>query len=314
MDEAKRQFVVEVDASDVGVGTVLSQRSVSDNKLHPCAFLSKKLSPAERNYDVGNRELLAIKVALEEWRHWLEAAEQPFLVLTDHKNLQYIQSVKRLNSRQARWALFFTRFKFTLTYRPGSKNIKADALSCLFDPNPTPRLPSFVMPPSRVVGAVTWAIEEKLCPQVIHWAHTSFVSCHPGVRKTLFVIRQWFWWPSMERAVREYVAACPVCARNKSSCQPPSGLLRPLQVPHRPWTEISMDFVTGLPISEGQSTILTVVDRFSKMAHFIALPKLPSAKETAEVLLSQVFRIHGFPRDVVSDRGPQFVSFLERFL
>ena len=63
------QFMVEVDASDVGVGAILSQRSQVDNKLHPCAFLSQKLSPAERNYDVGNRELLAIKVALEEWRH-----------------------------------------------------------------------------------------------------------------------------------------------------------------------------------------------------------------------------------------------------
>src|SRR4029434_7650110 len=85
------QFVVEVNASDVGVGGIPSQRSPEDNKLHPCAFLSRKLSPAERNYDVGNRELLAIKVALEEWRHWLEGAEHLLLVWTDHKNLEYIQ-------------------------------------------------------------------------------------------------------------------------------------------------------------------------------------------------------------------------------
>ena len=64
------QFVVEVDASDTGVGAVLSQRSASDHKLHPCAFFSRRLSPPERNYDVGNRELLAVKLALEEWRHW----------------------------------------------------------------------------------------------------------------------------------------------------------------------------------------------------------------------------------------------------
>ncbi len=95
------QFVVEVDASDLGIGAVLSQRSVTDKRLHPCAFLSKKLSPAERNYGVGDRELLAIKVALEEWRHWLEGAEQPFLVWTDHKNLEYLKAAKRLNARQA---------------------------------------------------------------------------------------------------------------------------------------------------------------------------------------------------------------------
>lgn len=69
MPNPDRQFVVEVDASDVGVGAVLSQRAAEDGKLHPCAFYSHRLSPAEQNYDVGNRELLAVKLALEEWRH-----------------------------------------------------------------------------------------------------------------------------------------------------------------------------------------------------------------------------------------------------
>ena len=70
-------------------------------------FCPGDLSAAESNYDVGNRELLAVKVALEEWRHWLEGALHPFIVWTDHKNLEYIKQAKRLNSRQARWALFF---------------------------------------------------------------------------------------------------------------------------------------------------------------------------------------------------------------
>lgn len=93
------QFIVEVDASNSGMGAVLSQRTPGDQKLHPCAFFSQRLSPAERNYDVGNRELLAVVLALQEWRHWLEGSEQPFVVWTDHKNLSYLQSVKRLNSR-----------------------------------------------------------------------------------------------------------------------------------------------------------------------------------------------------------------------
>ncbi len=80
-------FIVEVDASEVGVGAVLSQRSVSDNRVRPCSFFSRSLSSAERNYDVGNRELLAVKLALEEWRHWLEGSKHPFIVWTDHKNL-----------------------------------------------------------------------------------------------------------------------------------------------------------------------------------------------------------------------------------
>lgn len=145
-----RQFVVEVDASDTGVGAVLSQRSAADGKLHPCAFFSRRLSQAERNYDVGNRELLALVLALQEWRHWLEGAAERFLVWMDHKNLSYLHGAKRLNSRQARWALFLGRFEFTLTYRPGSKNAKPDALSRQFSADlvqqdPEPILPSTCM-------------------------------------------------------------------------------------------------------------------------------------------------------------------------
>ena len=332
MPDHRRQFVVEVDASNEGIGAILSQRSEQDGKMHPCAFLSRRLSRAERNYDVGNRELLAVKMALEEWRHWLEGAEHPFIVWTDHKNLEYIRKAKRLNSRQARWGLFFNRFDFSLSYRPGSRNVKPDALSRLYDPEPVAKEPEPILPLTCVVGAVTWQIENEvkqangeapppcgcpenrlfvpvdLRPQVIHWAHTSLLSCHPGVRRTMFAISRRFWWPVMEPQVREYVEACSVCARNKTSSGARMGLLQPLPIPSRPWANISMDFVTGLPVSQGNTTVLTVVDRFSKMARFIALPKLPSAKETAEIMITHVFKVHGFPKDIVSDRGPQFVS------
>lgn len=94
-------------------------------KHHPCAFFSRCFTPAETNYDIGNCEFLAVQEALEEWHHGLEGAKHLFVVWTDHTNLIYIKAAKHLNSRQARWALFFTRFDFLLSYRPGSKNIKA---------------------------------------------------------------------------------------------------------------------------------------------------------------------------------------------
>ena len=146
-------FLVEVDASDVAVGAILSQRP-ADGKLHPCAFFSTRLSAAERNYNVGDRELLAIKMALEEWRHWLEGAQHPFIVWTDHKNLEYVQKAKRLNPRQARWALFFNRFDFILSYRPGLKNQKPDALSRLFQKAEDDRVPASILPSSKIVAPV----------------------------------------------------------------------------------------------------------------------------------------------------------------
>ncbi|CAJ0945591.1 unnamed protein product [Ranitomeya imitator] len=119
---------VEVDASEIGAGAVLSQRNSDGSLMKP------KFSPAERNYDVGNREL-AMKWAFEEWRHWLEGAKHRVVVLTDHKNLIYLESAKRLNPRQARWSLFFSRFDFVVSYLPRSKNVKADALSRSFLPD-----------------------------------------------------------------------------------------------------------------------------------------------------------------------------------
>ncbi|KAL3980939.1 ETS domain-containing transcription factor ERF [Sarotherodon galilaeus] len=300
--DLSQPFVVEVDTSDAGVGAVLSQRQ--GGKLHPCAYFSRRLSPAERNYDVGNRELLAIKLALEEWRHWLEGAAQPFVVWTDHKNLEYIRSAKRLNARQARWALFFTRFQFTITYRPSSRNVKPDALSCQFAAPEDAAQDVPIFPSTCVVGALTWEIESAIREaqrtepdpgtgppgllfvpssvrsRVLHWAHTAKFTCHPGVHRTVTFLQRFAWWPSLPKDVREYIAACPTCAQNKSVNQPSSGLLQPLPTPGRPWSHIAMDFITGLPSSSGNSVILTIIDRFSKAAHFVALPKLPTALET----------------------------------
>ena len=265
---------------------------MEDERLHPCAFFSRlSLTSSERNYAVGDRQLLAVKLALEEGRHWLEGTEHPFQVWTDHKNLSYIQEARRLNPRQARWALFFRRFNFVLSYRPGSKNTKADALSRQFDLSERNRTPEPILPASCIVAPVQFTIEDTVrqalesetCPpeapegclfvpsstrsQVLQWGHSTRLTGHAGVQRTLEFILRRFWWPRMRGEVKTFMNVCPVCAQHKSSNQRPAG-----RIPARPWSNVSMDFITGLPTSTGNKVILVVVDRFSKAAHFIAHP------------------------------------------
>lgn len=138
-------------------------------------------------------------------------------------------------------------------------------------------------PPGRLY------VPDSVKSSVLQWAHSLKLSCHPGLNRTLAFLRRRFWWPSMEVDVKSFVSACPVCAQNKSSTQPSAGLLHLLPVPRRPWSHLGLDFVSGLPASAGNTVILTVVDRFSKFTRFLPLPKLPSAKETAELLVKEVF-------------------------
>ncbi|KAI2646957.1 Transposon Tf2-9 polyprotein [Labeo rohita] len=133
-------------------------------------------------------------------------------------------------------------------------------------------------------------------------------SRHPGVQRTITFIARAFWWRTLRRDVQLYVQACNICAHSKTTNTPSTGELQPLPIPKRPWLHISIDFVTGLPESQGKNTILTIVDRFSKAVHLVALTGLPSAKTTAELILEHVVRLHGFPKDIVSDRGPQFTA------
>ncbi|KAL0172764.1 hypothetical protein M9458_033075, partial [Cirrhinus mrigala] len=329
--DPERPFTVEVDASTIGVGAVLSQAVGEPPVLHPCAFFSRKLTPVEQNYDIGNRELLAIKLALEEWRHWLEGATYPFTIITDHKNLQYLREARRLNPRQARWALFLTRFNFSITYRPGSKNIPADALSRQFAPDASAD-PEPILPSELIVSPIVWEMDQAIqqatlqepappdCPEgkiyvprsqrqvLLGTAHGTPGSGHPGSSRTLSLLKSRYWWPSMHQDTIRYVQSCSVCAKSNSPRQLPTGKLVPLPIPERPWSHLGIDFITDLPESEGHTCVLVIVDRFSKACKLVPLGGLPTAMETAEHLFHQVFRHYGLPEEIVSDRGPQFTS------
>ena len=121
---------VEVDSSDIVVAGVLSQIG-KDGRLHPVAFFSKKMSPAECNYEIYDKELLAIVRAFEEWRPELAGTDpgKPVKVLSDHRNLEYFMTTRQLNRRQARWSEFLSEFHFQVQYRPGKQGTKPDSLT-----------------------------------------------------------------------------------------------------------------------------------------------------------------------------------------
>jgi hypothetical protein len=353
-----KEFFLECDTSDFATGTILSQKR-SDGKLHPVAFLSKSLSPAEKNYDIFDKGLLAIIRAFKEWRHLLEGSDIPIQVLTDHRNLEHFSGMKPLNQRQIRWANFLADYNFVIKYRLGVQNKKADLLSRRADLVPPKEggEPSMLLKPELFIAAIQtdldlddtirdtlqddpnaskvieqlnsgeklngWKInngllyfqehifvpqEKEIRKAVIESRHDAPSVGHPGQFRTLELITRKFYWPNMKKTVVAYVQACDSCIRSKHSNQVPAGLLNPIDLPSRPWEEIGCDLITGLPVSEGYDAIFTVVDRFYKMVHYIPTTSKANAVDIANLFVNFIWKLHGLPRKVISDRGPSFIA------
>ncbi|QRV99033.1 Retrotransposable element Tf2 protein [Ceratobasidium sp. AG-Ba] len=355
--DISKQFFLECDASDFATGAILSQFS-EDDRLHPVAFLSKAMTPAERNYDIYHKELLAIVKALKEWRHLLEGTALPVQIITDHKNLEPFKASKDLRGRLARWAGFLSEFNFQLKYRPGKTNGKADILSrkdehrplgggesrALLDPNlfiaaikpdevlddrirdaylQDERLNHIIEALQKNDKVKNWSWNDGLLifknkiyvpnddsirKDILASRHDNMAAGHPGQFRTLELVNRKYYWKSLKKSVTSYVSHCESCIRNKHSNQLPPGLLNPIELPTRPWDHINYDLITGLPESEGFDAILTVVDRLSRMVHFIPTTSRASAADVANLFVTYVWKLHGLPSKTISDRGPQFNS------
>jgi len=147
-----------------------------------------------------------------------------------------------------------------------------------------------------------------LCHQIVVLSHDSRLAGHRGRWKTLELVSQNYWWPQILRYVGRYVSTCDMCLQTKSFRCPLTGELHPLPIPSAPWDTISVDFIVELPQSAGHDSIMVVVDSVTKHTHFVSTVTMISAARAAHLFLNHVWKHHGLPRKVVSDRGPQFVA------
>ena len=139
--------------------------------------------------------------------------------------------------------------------------------------------------------------------------HSVPYAAHPGVQRTLGKVRSYFWWRGMTGDVREFVESCPTCQLEKTDHTLKKGSLQSLTLPEGKWREVSIDFITDLPAEQGdEDSIMTVVDRATKMVHLIPCWKTTTAGEAARLYWQQVVRLHGIPRAIHTDRGAQFVG------
>ena len=157
-------------------------------------------------------------------------------------------------------------------------------------------------------GKVYVPEDRDLWMETVRLHHDTPIPGHPGMEKTLELMQRSYTWPGMPALVKDYVSRCDRCARFKGSNQAPPGKLKLLNTLPGPWKEISANFITDLPKSEGFDSILVVVNRFSKEVEFIPCNKSVSTLDTTKLYLHHVWKHHGLPTGIVSDRGPQFAS------
>jgi hypothetical protein len=138
--------------------------------------------------------------------------------------------------------------------------------------------------------------------------HNSSLGGHYGERVTYVRLKSLFHWPGMRTVVSQFIKTCPVCQINKSENVPYPGLLQPLPMPDMAWQHITMDFIEALPKSEGKDTILVVVDKLTKYAHFIPLSRSFTTKTIVQLFIDHIFKLHGLPLAIITDRDQIFTS------
>lgn len=376
----KDPFVLHTDASKFAIGAVLSQ--IQNGVSRVIAYYSRKLHDPETRYPAYDRELLAVRDAILNWRYLLHGAEQPFTIFTDHATLRHILTQPNLTVRQMDVLSVIQNYDYEVKHLPGAKNQAADALSrrpdhrretekstkcwtncttkipyttCIkriedntkvvremmvdikaeirTDPYFEPIVRHILEPEGTVDPKIKQRAQrfkiidgnlymsdicgERLCiptnhqKLILHEAHDAPTGGHFGTDKTYMMLRQRFFWPRMWEATRKYVESCDMCHRvNGHTEGKPYGSLMPTPPPAGRWHRIGMDFITDFPTAEsGNDAVITFVDYLTKRVHWRPCKKNIDAEGVALMFIDTVIRLHGVPREIVSDRDVRFQDF-----
>lgn len=338
LPDFNKQFIVETDACGNGIGAVLMQEG------HPIAYISRHLKGKQLHLSIYEKELLAVVFAVQNWRHYLLHGH--FIIRTDQRSLKYLLE-QRLNTPiQQQWLPKLMEFDYEIQYRQGKDNLAADALSrvegsevlsmalSVMECDLMKQIQENYEKDSAVMEVIE-ALKKKqdakkhfswtqgtlrrksklVIPAVLQlrntilaWLHESGSGGHSGRDATSQRVKSLFYWKGMNKDIQSYIRSCRVCQQCKHETIASPGLLQPLPIPTAIWSDISMDFIDGVPKSFGKSVILVVVDRLSKSAHFMALSHPYTAATVAQAFLDTVYRLHGLPQSIVSDRDTVFLS------
>ncbi|KAF3658968.1 hypothetical protein FXO38_12900 [Capsicum annuum] len=311
-----KTFVIETDACTRGIGEVLMQQG------RPLAYFSKALALKHLGLSTYEKEFLAVFSAVDRWRHYLQGAH--FIIRTDHHSLKFLLKQRVTTTLQQKGLTKLLGLDYEVQYKKGTENRVVDALSRRSEEKGKLNAFSTVEPTwmkeislsyehdSVALQVLTELITDpygtELRQVIFHALHQSPLGGHSGQQGTYKRAKMIFYWPTMRVDIFRWVSECDVCQRTKNEHVHPPSLLQPLPIPESPWHDIAMDFIEGLPTSNHRNIVLVVVDRLTKYGHFLALKHPYIAQDIAELFLTEVYRLHGLPPTIVSDRDVVFTS------
>ncbi|KAJ7961417.1 Retrotransposon protein, putative, Ty3-gypsy subclass [Quillaja saponaria] len=341
LPDISKPFEVQTDASDYALGGVLLQEN------HPVAYESHKLSQAERRYTAQEKEMLGVIHCLRVWRHYLLGSKfivktdntgvshfftQPKLTPKQGRWHEFLAEFdfefehKAGKSNQAADALSRKAELAAMTYVAHisascvatsmreriRENLDKDPVAqAIINLAKEGKTRQFWVEDGLLMAKGSRLFVPKagdLRRTLMKECHDTLWAGHPGWQRTYALLKQGYYWPQMREDAVNYSKTCLICQQDKVERKKIAGLLEPLPVPTRPWESVSLDFITSLSRVGDLSTILVVVDRFSKYATFIPAPKYCSAEDTAQLFFKYVVKYWGVPKNIVSDRDTRFTG------